>query len=395
MMEPAGPGGGSTRAFLRVGGATLARHQLALVLALGCEKVICLARTLESDVLALQHEVEAAGCRFHAVTGPRGLMGLVSTADEVFVLAEGLLPPPDSVSAWLEAGAGVAVQPVEPGLAAGFERIDAELAFGGAMRLPGRLVERLSDLPPDCDAISALMRIALQAGVARRPCGDSATSAPWRLVRDEAEAQAGEQAWIRHLTHRAEDDAAPSSWAARLAVRAVGPSILHAGSGGQAVTIAAGATGLLALGAGWFGLGALGLGTCALTWVLRRTGALLSRVEQRAMRRAPSSFPREALFGWLIDALIVTIVAWNVPPPALGEGWRVFFAPLMLVALVQVLARKVPPRWGGWLDDRAIVALALSAAALLGKLDLAVHGLAAVLAIAAMVWPASGRITRA
>ena len=37
MMEPAGSGQAVPRAFLRVGGATLARHQLGLALALECD----------------------------------------------------------------------------------------------------------------------------------------------------------------------------------------------------------------------------------------------------------------------------------------------------------------------------------------------------------------------
>ena len=394
MIEPAGPGGTATRAFLRVGGVTIARHQLALLLSLGCEKVICLARTLESDVIALQHAVEGAGLRFHAVTGPRGLMGLVTAVDEVLVLNEGLLTAPEAAAAWFEAGPGVAVQPVEAGLAAGFERIDARLASAGALRIPGRLVERLSDLPTDCDALSTLQRIALQAGVPQRPLAD-AGSGRWLLVRDEAEAQGAELSWIR--LHTAPSGVTtPSGLIARLAVRAFGPSLLHAGSGGNAVTIAAGALLLIGLGSGWFGLGTFALCLCALAALLRKTGGLLSRVERDSLQLAAPRLPRDLLFGWLLDAFLIIIIAWNTVLPAGAEAERGYFAPLILLALLRLLPRTINDGWAAWLEDRMVLSLFLAGAALAGKLDAAVHLLAAVLALTAIVWP-TGRfkLTRA
>ena len=56
MMEPAGAGQTAPRAFLRVGGATLARHQLGIAVALECQRVICIAREVVPELIALQHE---------------------------------------------------------------------------------------------------------------------------------------------------------------------------------------------------------------------------------------------------------------------------------------------------------------------------------------------------
>src|SRR5690349_6670669 len=118
MMEPAGVGQPLPRAFLRVGGATLARHQLGIALALECQRVICVAREISPELIALQHEAERAGVRLHVVPGARALAGLVTANDELIVFTEGLLAEPQEAIALLETGHAVLVQPVESGLAA-------------------------------------------------------------------------------------------------------------------------------------------------------------------------------------------------------------------------------------------------------------------------------------
>jgi hypothetical protein len=228
VLEPAASGEGLPRGLLRIGPATLARQQLGVALALDCQRIVCVAREIGPDLLALHHAAEKAGAQFHVVPGPRGLLGLVSAQDEVIVLADGLLAPPGMVRGLLEAGQGVLVQPVETGLAAGFERIDLNHATAGAMRIPGRLVERLADLPPDCDAASALTRVALQGGVPQRPVSLAEGSA-WHLVRSEDEAHLAEQQWIAEAGR---DGAAPTPGMllVRLLVRGFGPALLHAGT---------------------------------------------------------------------------------------------------------------------------------------------------------------------
>ncbi len=94
MTEPAETGQPLPRAFLRVGGNTIARHQLTLALALDCQRVICIARDLSPDLIALQHAAEDAGVQFHVVPGARALLQLVTGVDELLVLNEGLLVEP-------------------------------------------------------------------------------------------------------------------------------------------------------------------------------------------------------------------------------------------------------------------------------------------------------------
>jgi hypothetical protein len=53
MLESLGEAEAAPRAFLRIGPASLARHQLSLALAMECQKVVCLARDLAPELVRL------------------------------------------------------------------------------------------------------------------------------------------------------------------------------------------------------------------------------------------------------------------------------------------------------------------------------------------------------
>jgi hypothetical protein len=92
LVEPTG----SIRVgALRVGAMSLVRHQLGLALALGCERVICVTASSDPEMPILRDAAEDAGASFHAVPGVRGMLGLVSVADEVVAFAEGCWSGPN------------------------------------------------------------------------------------------------------------------------------------------------------------------------------------------------------------------------------------------------------------------------------------------------------------
>lgn len=396
MTEPAGPELALPRAFLRVGGFALARHQLAIVLALGCERIVCVARGILPGLVELQHVAEDHGARFHVVSGPRGLIGLIAANDELIVLADGLLIAPDAAAAQLEAGQGVLVQPIELGQPAGFERIDLNHAAAGAMRLPGTLVERLAELPADIDIMSSLQRIALQAGVVQRMLpSDLREVGAWRLIRDEAEAQSAEAELFREQTSLAGLTSA-SEFVARLAARAVGPALLHAGSGGNAVAALAAAVLLLAGGAGWFQSIVLALMLCASADVLRRAAGLLLRIERQSLNLPRHLLPRELLFGWAMDVILVSILSWSRSVEIGENAFTHVFPAIMLVAMLRLLPDIVGKRWSGLLEDRGLLCLilALIVAGWGGMPAGLVAGLAVALAALGAAWPGrSSRLT--
>ena len=368
-----GPGHATAvpRALLRVGGASLARHQLALALALGCERVICVAPVLDAGLVALQHVAEAGAARFHVVTGVRGLVALVSAADEVIALADGLLAWPELAIGLLRAGPAVLVQPIEAGLVAGFERIDINHASAGALRVPGHLVERLAEMPADCDVFSSLLRAALQARLAQRMLpAEVYESGRWSLVRSEAEAHVVEQAWIRLHSLRA-GGSTPTGVIARHAVRRFGPAMLHAGSNGVVLAVAALLLALLGLLASWFDLPAIGFAACAISWVLFATSALLRRIERDSLGLPALGIDREMVLGWTMDGILATLMASTIPP-VMGQIVAArAFAPVMLLGLARLVPRTLASEagsaggagWAGWLGDRAVLALVLAGAA--------------------------------
>ena len=359
------------------------------------QRIVCIARQMSPELVQLQHQAERAGARFHCISGPRALSGLVTATDELVVISDGLLPPLDAALALLEGPHSVVVQPVEAGVAAGFERIDLNHAAAGLMRIPGRLVERLQELPADCDAASALTRIALQAGIEQRPMpAEAREGMRWKLVRNEGEAHAAEAGWIgAHLD--GDGPQTPGTALARFAVRSFGPAILHAGSGGNALAIAAAVAILLALGIGWAGFAASALVMCGIAWIVRRAAALLIAVEQETMAHPPSRWPREPLFDWVTDLTLVAIFIWNTAPFPSSSLWHRGFAPLILICLVRIYPRLTERAWAAWLADRSLLAILMAVAAGAGFLTQAVPLLAAVLAMLAILLPSRlMRITR-
>jgi hypothetical protein len=343
----------------------------------------------------LQHAAEEAGVRLHVIAGARALAGLVTANDELIVFTEGLLAAPQEAIGLLECGHAVLVQPIESGLAAGFERIDLNHAAAGALHIPGRLVEHLADLPADCDIPSALTRIALQAGIAMSSVPAAAREgARWKLVRDEVEAHAIEAAWMR--LHMGEGELpTPGVLLSRLSVSAFGPSLLHAGSGWRLVAAGAVAVMLLALGAGWLGYAGVALVLAAFAWTVRRAAGLLERVEHDSLNLRTSPISGEQVLGWLLDVTLIAIVVWSAPLLPWESALARIFPPFILVCLARLLPRVLLRGWIAWLEDRALLALLLALAAALGVLVLAVQLLAMALATAALLLAArKSQLTR-
>lgn len=388
FVEAAAPDSAVPRAFLPIGGLSVARHQLGLVLMLGFERIVCIAAGMTPDLIALQHIAEARGVQFNVISGPRALVGMVTATDDVIVLGDGLFASAAEAAELLEQGQAVLVQPLEQGLAAGFERIDLNHTGAAAMRIPGRLVERLAELPSDCDAASALQRIALQAGVRQRPIMPLVDGRSfWSLIRGEADAQVVEAKWIRQRTG---DDRplGPSRAAALAAVRNFGPAMLHAGSGPGVLTLASAAIGLIALGAGWFAHPLIGLGLFSAGWIVRESAVLLTRIDQIDGPRRPGfgsiAFSSPGWLGWGYDLAIIGLAGMATAEPWQPQFDR-FFPAFMLVAMLRILPHLTGERWQAWLHDRALLALMLGIAMFTGFGGAAVYAGATVLAMAAVV----------
>jgi len=384
MFEPVSAGQPMARAFLRVGGASLANHQLALLLALECQRVVVLARDLSPGLLAVQQAAEARKVQFHVASDARALARLVTANDELFVLSDGLLADREAARGLLGGGSVVLAQPVEAALAAGFERIDLNHATAGALRMPGRLAEQLAELPVDCDVSSALTRIALQAGVALREIPPELRSSKrWQLVRSEADARAVQDEWLRSAVS-GDQAAAPGPTLARGLVLSLGHAMIQAGSGASPAFVASLVLLLVALGLGWFGFAVTGLVACALAVLARLTGALCERAETLAVTGGAHRLLAGAL-PLLTDASLVALLAWFPSGRVWETAFDRMFAPLVLVLAMHIAPRVLPGSAATWMADRFSLAVILAIAAALGLVTPLVQALALASLVAMIV----------
>lgn len=388
ITEPALAGQPRPRAFLRVGGATLAQHQLGLALALDCQRVICVARGTSPELIALQHAAENAGLQFYISTGSRPLSGLVTAQDELVVVSEGLFVDPASVVPCFDGTTpAVLVQPVEGALAEGFERIDLNRAGAGIMQIPGRLVENLHELPSDCDVPSGLMRIALQSGVAMREIPAPArTAANWRMVHDDTEAHGVEIEWLRARFSQVQGGGTGAA-IARHGVLTFGSSLLHAGNASNVLSAAVLVALSISGGLAWFGASLFGFLLVALAGVLVESSRLLRAAERQSLGQLPPAIPRADALGWLVDVALGGLMLASVPR-LFGEtllSW--LFPPVMLILLMTLVPRVVaggPVRLAG---DRVLIALVLAFAAAFGQVEPVVEIMAVALVIVGMALP--------
>jgi hypothetical protein len=392
MLEPAGAGQPFPRAFLRIAGASLAQHQLGLAIALGCQRMICLARGSSPELIALQHAAEAAGMRFNMVAGPQQLSALVTATDELVVITEGLFADATQVAPMLEGGSSVVLAlPDDGAIAEGFERLDINNVAAGLMKVPGSLIERLHDLPPDCDTASALTRLALQSGAKMHQVpAEARDAANWRMVRSESEALAIESQWLRtRLAVRPK--AAPSDRLARVGVLSFGSSLLHAGNASGVAALSAIVALVLALCSAWLQMPVLAFALAAVTWVLVRATGLLRGAERQAYNVLEPAIPRADVMGWLVDfgLVLICVLASGQADASLTVAVvsdRIF-APLMLVLMLHLAPRLLEDGLSAWTCDRGSLAVLLGLAAGLGYLGLVIRLLAVGLTVASILLP--------
>ena len=375
-LEPSTDDPSTPRGLLRVGGRSVVAHQLGTALALGCERIVCLAEGLPGELIAVQHAAEAAGASFQIATDSRALARLIRTEDELLVIADGLVPTPEAIAALLGprtgSRTGIVVQPVESGVAAGYERLDLNHAAGGVMRLPGKLAAGLAELPGDWNPTAALLRIAIQAGLRQVSLPAAlADDGRWTLVRSDAEAHRLEPRWLRLHTAGA-SAGGPGAWLSARLVERLGPALLHAGTRPWVMASGAGVLAMFGLGLAWGGIASAGFALLGLAWLVRRAAALLARIDREAIAEPAAWLRTETLFGWVFDLCLALVAAWRFTQDAPGDETAAWFAALAFVGLLRLIPRAFSRRrWAAWFGDRLLASLALGAASLSGVFDLA------------------------
>lgn len=360
---------GSLRANLPLAGRSVIAWQVALLQSLGAERVLCLTEDAGAAILPLQHDVEAGGAAFHALKGFAALPALVRAEDDLIIQGDGLVPDPAIVRALLMGGSEgdlrrvVAAIPADHALAADhpedFERIDAARHWAGVLAMRGAAVQHLADFPEDADAVSVLLRLALQAGT---PCSDLS---PRELVPESWLLADSAHAVDRHQQALIADAAAPADWRAPMTalatrlVRALAPRGLEQGglaAGGLALILLLG--GVMAAA---FGLAAAGLALGGLGAFAARVSLGYSALSARLRREDAQRRSAAALAG-TVDFL-AALTLWFALSP--WPEWQplAVLGPLV-IGLVRLAARGSDGVLAALASDRAnlLLVLALSAA---------------------------------
>jgi hypothetical protein len=361
---------GVLRAELPFAGRPVLAWQAALLRTLGVEKVLCLTHTgtPKGAVLALQHSLEGSGVSFHALKGFAAIPALVRAEDDLVIIADGLVPDTILVRAVLgEEGRlarVVASLPADHPLGAAhpgdFERIDAAHCWAGVLAMRGGPVQQLAEMPGDADAISLLLRLALQADTRIRDLAmRELTTDNWLLARDRAVVAAAEADLIAR-TAPPTDWRAPSQALAGLIARALVPRGL--GEGGLVAGAAAGVlmlAGVLvaALGPAAFALLLAGLGACAAQLAQGIAGLAGRLTREEGARR------RGVLWDGAVDLAAAITLWFALAPWQLWEPLAVV-GPLT-VGLARLTSRIARTDVAVPASDRAslLLLLALGAAA--------------------------------
>lgn len=368
---------------VRILGKSVVQRQLAFAREAGCERVIAFGHGAAPEAIRLRYDAESTGMRFQIISTAHALPGAIGEGDTLLVLQPNLLPEAKAALELLRAeGERVLVVSAGPGTAAGFERIDLDRAFGGAMIIPGRLLQRLSVLPEDAAPVPALLRIALQNRLPEARLSDDLTNdGNWQLIVDQVAAEKREKSWLRdHLGPV--PFAAVSRQVAWIVLRNFGARLLEKP---LAAWMVLGLAVLLLTGAvtsALFGRAATGLALVGVSVPVVEIFLGLMRL---------SSAPFGSTKHWPILRYLIDAALFFAATAAIDSLlYREFFPPLMLTGTLILGDRFTWPEWLDWLRDRAVIALALSFVASVGGGEFVIMIFAAALLTANLLF--SGRL---
>lgn len=362
-------------AFRMMAGARIVERQLDMALAAGCETIACHVSSVGREVIDLQHRAEAAGARFIAIRDAKKLSGMVTASDELLVLSSGVLPEEEAITRYLTKPA-ILVFPEDPAVGRGYERIDAHFAWAGAMLVRGQSVEQLAQLPDDVDAPSALLRIALQAGVKTYPLEKRLLDEhAWLKDPTADELSARERSWVAGHAQLAPFTAPGLAVAERMGTRlakdAIGSSLPRFLAIGSAVA----ALGALAFAAAGWVLPGFGFATLAM--LLFAMEAVVRRIASAGQVRPPVPLLAQAM-AILLDPLLLMLIALASPE---DTGWLRLFVPAVLLGLLHLGERLSAVRWRRSYADRLSLLAVLMPAVFFGVTQPVV----AVLALAVLI----------
>lgn len=359
---------GRYRAFERLGGRYLIEWQIDTARSLGCTRIVCLAERDSDQLREIRKRAETVGLEFELASGNLQLVAMLSADQELVVIADGLVVDNERLVREIGEGRGVIAVPDDAGIAAGFERIDAWRAWGGILVARANIVAQLAEMPSDSDAVSLLLRMALQSGgkLIELPA-DVLTNGEWLLVRDRAALAEREQTLLDRSVEDSPWFAPGFAIAGRVARRlapeglARGPVVAFALGGGAMIA----ALGLAATAQTFAGLIVFFAG-CAAFYCSQALARLRSRL------RGAGSGVSENLVRNLLDLVLALLLAM----PLTAANWpESLFLPIMLIGLLRLAEGMARSPWNMVWRDRTLLAILLLPASWFGLMQATIAGL--------------------
>ena len=354
-------------------GRSLALRQLDFARHCECDVLLLLARGVTGEANELRHAAEDAGMRVQLLGSAEALSGVVQPGDSLLVMHEDLLPFCHEASSALVEDNCVIILDAGAGTRAGFERIDIDRAWGGALMIDGAALRGLSGLGGDFAPASALLRIALQQGTRQRRL-DAGTlgSGEWQLVASDEHAARVEQLWLGHMLERP-GLLRPTAWLAHRLLKPFAAGLASRTSARAGIAVITVLALIAALAAVYLGHVAAGLGGILVAALLPEFARQLAQVS--ATPSAPTrNWP---WLGWLVDGALVGALALSIEGPL----HHMLFAPVMAGAALLLLDRATGPRWVTLVRDRGIVLVVALVASVLLPAEEAAMLLAALLMV--------------
>lgn len=362
-----------------IAGKTIAHRQLLFAREAGCRSVTAFGNGASPEGIELRHAAERMGLKFQVISSAHALPGIIRDDDSLMVLQPDLLPESRAALELLRAeGDRILVVSAGPGASAGFERVDLDRAWAGAMTIPGHLLGKLSGLPEDIAPHGALLRIALQNRLPEaRLADDTLDDGGWAVIPSPEKAAAQTLAWQRrHLQETS--PARISRWIARSL--ATGPTR-------RLLDLPYIRPGLLALAALLTGGGiaadiyerpVLGFALIALAVPVLEFFLSLGKLAVAPFGKSK----RWPLLRFGIDAALLALGILAIDSLA----HRSIFPPVVLISALLLLDRGDLPTWLEPLRDRMVIAVIVAVVAALATPELAIM-LAGLLVLLANIIP--------
>lgn len=356
---------------------------------LGCERIICLAERDSEPLQDLREAVENEGLEFQLVRGPLPLARLLSADQELLVIADGLVIDRERLSQIFTEQRGVAALPAEQGIAAGFERIDADHAWGGVLLTRARIAEQLAEMPPDSDTISLLLRLALQSGARLvEVSAEVLESGEWLLARDRAALARREEALLDRSVESGVWNAPGTAMVHRIA-RALAPDALGRGPG---IALGTGATGLaVAAIVADLGMSFAAMAIFMIAAFSLRLGEALARLKAR-LQGLGIRPGRAGLISNIADIVLFLVLFLPFEAPTAMQR---LFLPLMFLGLLRLAQGLAPEKWRATWADRILAAALLLPAAWIGVLDQTLAAMCVAMLAFCLFYRRESKITRA